>query len=325
MNSFGRLFRIQIYGESHTTQVGILIDGCPPGIPISVDDFLDDMLRRKPGKHGTTQRMEADVPVITSGVFRGFTTGAPIHIFVKNQDHHSDEYLSTENIPRPGHADYVAYIRYKGFNDLRGGGMFSGRLTAALVLAGVIAKKIIAPTKVEANVITIGGSDKEWEKIIEHAIQEGDSLGGLVECRVNQVPVGLGEPFFDSVESLIAHAIFSIPGIKGIEFGDGFRVTTMKGSEYNDIILPDGKFATNHAGGIHGGLTNGNDIIFRIAVRPPASIRKPQQTINLNTGKSVSISVGGRHDVCFALRIPPIVEALTACVIADLLLIAKSW
>lgn len=325
MNSFGRIFQITIYGESHSEQIGIIIDGCPPGISLKVEDFYHDLSRRKSGMTGTTERKETDLPVITSGVFRDYTTGAPIHIYLKNENYNSKDYTNLEFTPRPGHADYPAYVRFKGFNDFRGGGMFSGRLTAALVLAGVVAKKVISPMHVEAVIHSIGGKTNDWDMLIKKAKEEGDTLGGIIECTVYQVPAGLGEPFFDSVESLLAHAVFSIPGIKGIEFGDGFKAASKKGSEYNDAILPDGKFATNHAGGIQGGLTNGNNIVFSLAVRPPASIRKPQQTINIKTGEPFTISVEGRHDVCFALRLPPVVEALTACVLADLLLISRSW
>jgi len=325
MNSFGRIFRIHLYGESHSEQIGIMVDGCPPGIPLTEKDFIADLMRRKSYHRGTTPRIEKDEVVITSGVYNSHTTGAPIHLYIKNKNQHSENYELQQYIPRPGHADYPAHIRYKGFNDVRGGGMFSGRLTAALVAAGVIAKKIINPIEIETRIVSIGGKSSEWDEVIEEALREKDSVGGIIECVVRKVPIGLGEPFFDSIEAIIAHAMFSIPGIKGIEFGDGFKVSSMRGSEYNDVILPDGTLATNHAGGVQGGLSNGNPIVFRVAVRPPASIGKAQQSIDLRSNQAVTIEIQGRHDTCFALRLPVVVEAMTAIVLADFWLISKIW
>lgn len=323
MNTFGRLFRISILGESHGECVGILVDGCPAGLPLSEGDFLHDLERRKGKQTGTTSRKEDDVPLIKSGVFRGKTTGTPILILFQNKDTDLMAYERIKDTPRPGHADFTAFIKYGGFNDYRGGGHFSGRLTAGLVAAGVIAKKIIHPTKVEAELTEAGGS-KDIEEAVRSAVMNMDSIGGIVACKAEGLPAGLGEPFFDSVESLISHIVFSIPGIKGIEFGAGFEAAKMNGSECNDIIInKKGGTKTNNAGGINGGITNGNAIFFKVAVKPTASIGKTQSTVDLKTGKSVMLDIGGRHDVCIALRVPVIVEAVTASVIADLMLLEQ--
>ncbi|MEI6080230.1 MAG: chorismate synthase, partial [bacterium] len=255
-----------------------------------------------------------DIPDIKSGIFNGVTTGAPLLIVFDNRETKPKDYESLKNSPRPGHADFTAWSKFGGFNDYRGGGYFSGRLTAGLVAAGVIAKKIIKNVKIEAELT--GAKNKK--------IKANDSLGGVIECRINKVPVGLGEPFFDSVESVISYVIFAIPGVKGIEFGAGFKAADMLGSNYNDIIIDkSGKTKTNNAGGINGGISNGNDIVFRVSVHPTPSIAKEQKTINLKTGKKETISVTGRHDACFALRVPVIVEAVSAMVIADFMLLEQ--
>ncbi|MBP6059509.1 MAG: chorismate synthase [Candidatus Saccharicenans sp.] len=324
MNSFGRLFRVHIYGESHGQIAGILIDGCPPGLPLKTADFEKDLARRKGGKAGTTSRVEADTVQIKSGLFNGRTTGAPLCLEFSNQEMRSKDYEIFKDIPRPGQADLTASQKFYGFNDYCGGGHFSGRLTVGLVAAGVVAKKIIRPVSVRAKLAEAGG-EKNIQKAIEQAVKERDSVGGIIECRVNKVPLSLGEPFFDSVESLISHLIFSIPGVKAIEFGAGFASARMKGSEHNDLIISrEGKTATNRAGGINGGLTNGNPLVFRLAVKPPASIPQPQLTFNLKTGQREYLEIKGRHDICIALRIPVIVEAVVAIVLADLLLLRKS-
>ncbi len=321
MNTFGRIFRISIFGESHGQEVGIVVDGCPAGLSLAPDDFLEDMNRRRSGAAGTTGRREEDKPRIVSGVFENKATGTPILITFSNRDTRGEDYSSFQDIPRPGHADFASYRKYGGYNDFRGGGHFSGRLTVALVAAGVIAKKILSPAEIRSEILEAGGSP-EIGKNVKAAQKEGDSIGGIVECRVLGLPVGLGEPFFDSTESLVSHMVFSIPGIKGIEFGAGFQCSRMKGSECNDpLIDTDGKTENNHAGGINGGLTNGNDLIFRAAIKPPSSIAREQTTVNIKTGKKTSFSVKGRHDVCIALRIPVILEASAAIVLADLLLI----
>lgn len=317
MNQFGQFFRITIYGESHGEAIGILIDGFPAGIPIDVNDFSEDILRRKPGKIGTTSRSESDIPLLLAGIFNGNSTGAPIHIQFQNTNTRSTDYNQQQYIPRPGHADFVAYKKYKTFNDYRGGGHFSGRLTLALVAAGVLAKKLIEPISIQAQLIEVGGS-KDIEFQIDQALKNQDSIGGLIECRVQKVPIGLGEPFFDSFESKLSHLIFSIPAIKGIEFGSGFNAASMRGSEHNDQILNiDGQTATNHAGGINGGISNGNEILFRVAVKPTSSIGSAQESINLKDEQIVQFQINGRHDACIALRVPVVIEACTAIVIAD--------
>ncbi|MEP6626450.1 MAG: chorismate synthase [Ginsengibacter sp.] len=327
MNSFGKNFRVQIFGQSHGEYVGVVIDGCPPGIPISPEDFKEDIERRKPGAKGTTPRKEDDIPEIISGVFNGKSAGSPMTILFKNANTRSSDYEKLRAVPRPGHADFVAHKKYNGFEDYRGGGHFSGRLTVALVAAGVVAKKAIESFKedkkiaVHATILEIGG-EKDLEKGLQKAIDAKDSIGGIVECIVSNLPVGLGEPFFDSAESLISHAVFSIPAVKGIEFGAGFSAAKMFGLEHNDALInPNGTTATNNAGGIVGGITNGNELIFRIAVKPTSSTPKEQQTLNIETGNVEPFSVKGRHDLCIALRVPVVLEAVTAMVIADLLML----
>jgi chorismate synthase len=329
MNGFGKIFRISIFGESHGNGVGIVIDGCPAGLPLVLDDFTKDFNRRRSGSKGTTPRQEPDLPEIFSGVFNDHTTGAPLMIFFKNTNTRSRDYSLLRDIPRPGHADFVSAKKFGGFADYRGGGHFSGRLTLGLVAAGVVAKKLIFPVAVESRILEVGGS-KNVEKAIEKAIEQKDSIGGIIECRAFPVPAGLGEPFFDSAESVISHMILSIPAIKGIEFGSGFGAAKMKGSEHNDrLVSTDGKTATNNAGGINGGITNGNELVFRVPVKPTSSIHRKQNTINMASGKMTDLEIEGRHDTCIALRIPVILEAAAAIVLADLMMqagfIARIW
>jgi len=303
--------------------VGIVVDGCPAGLLLSVDDFTTDIERRKAGAKGTTPRKEADLPKILNGVFNGKTTGAPISIIFENTNTRSGDYEKQRAVPRPGHADFVATQKFGGFEDYRGGGHFSGRLTVCIVAAGVIAKKLLDKIKVEATILEIGG-EKDVEVGLQKAIDAKDSIGGIVECKVNGIPAGLGEPFFDSAESLLSHAVFAIPAVKGIEFGAGFAAAKMFGIEHNDAIIDKtGKTRTNHAGGIIGGITNGNEIIFRIAIKPTSSTPKEQQTLNIETGQIEPFSVKGRHDLCIALRVPVVLEAVTALVLADLLLLEQ--
>jgi chorismate synthase len=484
MNSFGRIFRISIFGESHGESVGIVVDGCPAGMPLTVDDFLPDLERRKGGtQKGTTPRQEEDLPIFKSGLFNNKTTGAPITILFENKNIRSGDYEKQRDVPRPGHADFVAHKKFGGFEDYRGSGHFSGRLTVALVAAGVIAKKILgysktspqtprqrrgssehselpgyitntpgqweavstyakenrkSPTKAEeflweqlrnrkiqnlkfrrqhpiegyiadfvclekklvvevdggyhddeeqkkidefrtltlqsngyklirfrneevlnkigwvleeigksltaesispsplerepegevqikitSSILEIGG-EKDLDKGLQKAIDAKDSIGGIIECRVTGLPIGLGEPFFDSAESLLSHIVFSIPAVRGIEFGTGFAAARMFGSEHNDTIENmEGKTRTNHAGGIVGGLTNGNELAFRIAIKPTSSTPKEQVTLNWETGKVEAASVKGRHDLCIALRVPVILEAVTAVVLADLMMLEQ--
>lgn len=323
MNSFGRIFRVSIFGESHGECVGINIDGCPAGLPLNLDDFSVEIDRRKSGAKGTTPRKEADIPRIMNGVFNGKTTGAPITILFDNTNTRSGDYEKQKAVPRPGHADFVASKKFGGYEDFRGGGHFSGRLTVCLVAAGVIAKKLLHNIKVEAAILEIGG-EVDPEKGLQNAIDAKDTVGGLVECKVSGLPIGLGEPFFDSAESLISHAVFSIPAVRGIEFGTGFSAAKMFGSDHNDWIESmDGTTATNHAGGVVGGITNGNELVFRIAIKPTSSTPKIQQTINIETGLVEDFSVKGRHDLCIALRVPVVLEAVTAFVLADLMLLEQ--
>ncbi len=487
MNSFGRIFRVHIFGESHGESVGIVIDGCPAGLALSEQDLLPDLERRKGGKQkGTTPRQEADYPFFKSGLFNGKTTGAPITIIFENNNTRSGDYDKQRSIPRPGHADWVAHQKYGGNEDYRGGGHFSARLTTGMVAAGAIAKKLLnnltpypspkewgtktsevpgylntsmdnyhffkdfarqnrknateaedklwqevrnrniggfkfrrqhpiagfipdfvcleqkliveidgeyrneqeqkkydaartewlkehnysflrftneevlsqiplviqrinealhhskanfkpsesgSPSALErelegeisiiAAVTEIGG-EKDLEKGLQNAIDAKDSVGGIVECRVNGMPVGLGEPFFDSVESQIAHIAFAIPAVKGVEFGSGFAAAKMFGSQHNDAIENmDGRTRTNHAGGIVGGISNGNELVFRIAIKPTASTPKKQNSLNWETGKAEDFSVKGRHDLCVALRAPVILEAATAIALIDLVLLEQ--
>jgi len=317
MNSFGRIFRIHIFGESHGPTVGVLMDGVLPGIPLTEKDFEQDLVRRKAGSAGTTTRVESDIPNIKSGVFNGYTTGAPLLIEFENSNIKSSDYQKFTDQPRPGHADFTARRKYGGFNDPRGGGHFSGRLTLCLVAAGVIAKKIIPEINIHANLIEAGGLN-DIEKAIQMAIEKQDSIGGIVECLVDGVPIGYGEPFFDSIESQLSHIIFSIPAIKGIEFGSGFQSTKMNGSANNDpIIDAEGHTLTNHAGGIHGGISNGNPLNFKVAVKPTSSTPQEQNSFNYATQQVEKLKVTGRHDLCLALRVPVVVEAVTAIVLAD--------
>lgn len=360
MNTLGRKFRVSIFGESHGELIGVVLDGVPAGLELSEHDFQQDILRRKSGAKGTTPRIEADSPMIVSGVFEGHTTGAPLTIAFKNTNTHSSDYELFAAMPRPGHADLTAALKWDDCQDPRGGGHFSGRMTLPVVAAGVVAKKILedatildeTPVRgINARIIELGGialgevrvsdvagdseaasvymdaSESElpaaWQDAIDKAMNEGDSLGAVVECVVPYVDPGYGEPFWDSVESQVAHAVFAIPGVRGIEFGDGFAAAQMKGSEHNDPIGEDGRPLKNGAGGINGGITNGAPIVFRVAFKPTSSIRKAQQTFNFATGQMDELVVPGRHDACFALRAPVVVEAMTAIALADLVSLAQ--
>lgn len=324
MNTFGNIFRISIFGESHGDAVGVLIDGCPPGIAITAEELMSDLDRRRSGAPGTTPRKEHDRPEIISGIYNNFTTGAPVMVMTANSNRISSDYDGLRQKPRPGHADMVAAIKYKGFADPRGGGHFSGRLTWGLVVAGTFARKILNPATVKA-VITEAGGSPDIDSAVKKAAAGGDSVGGIIECRISSLAAGIGEPFFLSAESAISQAVFSIPAIKGIEFGAGFRAATMKGSEHNDSFIDtDGTTLTNNAGGINGGITNGNELVFRVAVKPTSSISKAQQSIDLGTKKVEQLVIEGRHDVCIALRIPVIVESAAAIALADLSLINKA-
>jgi chorismate synthase len=323
MNSFGVIFRVSIFGESHGPAIGINIDGCPPGIKLQPDDFMADLRRRQSGSTGTTKRREPDQPEILTGVFDGVTTGAPITIMTRNSDKISSDYDEFKKVPRPGHADFVSRHKYSGFSDMRGSGHFSGRITWGLVAAGVVAKKIAGNAEISAKLISAGGKT-DIEKAVNEAIALDDSIGGIIECRVADPPMSLGEPFFYSFESALSHLIFSIPAIKGIEFGIGFAAANMRGSQHNDPFIDmNGTTSTNNAGGINGGITNGNEIVFRVVVKPTSSTGVYQTTYNFTEGKMTTLRVKGRHDTCIALRMPVIVEAATAIAMADLILIDR--
>lgn len=325
MNIFGKLFKVSIYGESHGNGCGIIVDGCPSGLALDISDFESDLLKRQAGRKGTTPRKEEDKPILESGVYNGYTTGAPILIRFENTNKRSRDYDQFKNIPRPGHADFVANRKYNNFEDPRGGGHFSGRITLGIVAAGVIAKKVIDTMKVEATLKEVYGRE-DIDNVIDEIVDTGDSVGGVVEVTVTNVPIGLGSPFFESVESNISHMVFSIPATKGIEFGAGFGITKLKGSEANDKFIDSaGKTETNHNGGINGGITNGNDIVFRVAVKPTASISLKQNTYNFKENSIVELEVGGRHDACIALRIPIVLENATAIVMADMLLLERAY
>ena len=332
MNSFGRRFRVSIFGESHGEVIGVVMDGVPAGLELAEEDFMADILRRKSGAKGTTPRIEADMPTIVSGVYEGHTTGAPLTVTFRNTNTHSSDYELFAAMPRPGHADLTAALKWDDCQDPRGGGHFSGRLTLPVVAAGFVAKKILADatmldetpfTGVNARIVELGGVpvETEWQALIDHAMKEGDSLGAVIECTVPDIDPGYGEPFWDGLESVIAHAVFAIPGVRGIEFGDGFQAARMKGSEHNDPIGPDGRPVKNGAGGANGGITNGAPVAFRVAFKPTSSIRKAQHTFNFQTGEMDTLEVPGRHDACFALRAPVVVEAMTAIALADLVLL----
>ena len=322
MNSWGNRFRVTLWGESHGAQVGVTIDGVPAGIALAESDFEADLARRRAGAAGTTPRKESDAPHIVSGIYRGFTTGAPLTVEFLNENTRSGDYASLASHPRPSHADWVAMKKFHGYNDPRGGGHFSGRITLALVTAGVVAKKILGSgVTFHTDIIEIGGStDKEsFADIIESARMDRDSVGGVVECRAEGVAAGLGEPFFDSAESLMAHLLFSVPAVKGVEFGSGFAAARMRGSEHNDpIIDAEGHTSTNHAGGIVGGITNGNAIVVRAAVKPTASISREQMSFNCASGQVDALVIKGRHDVCITLRAAVVVESAVAIALADL-------
>ncbi len=349
-NSIGKEFTVTTFGESHGKIVGVILDGCPAGLPLSEVDIQVELDRRIPADSKiVSARIERDQAKILSGIFNGFTTGAPIAITVENKETDSSDYEAIKNLPRPGHADYPASVKYGGFQDYRGGGRFSGRVTVALIIAGAIAKKLLGRFDVEVLAYTraVGRiqSDKQFtlEEIRENRYQvaarcpdktcaermgqaivdarkEGDSVGGVVECVALNVPAGVGEPLFDSLDADLSKALFDIPAVKGVEFGLGFAITGLKGSQSNDMyIMQSGKVATttDNMGGIVGGLSNGMPIIMRIAIKPTPSISKQQKTIDLSTMKDAIITVKGRHDPCVVPKAIPAVEAAVAITLAD--------
>lgn len=350
-NAFGNAFRIALSGESHSPLMSVEIQGVPEGIPLAPADFRADIDRRRPGRKGTTSRTEKDIPEIVRGVEGGLTTGTTLKLVFHNDNVDPSAYRQFTDIPRPGHADWVRRIKYGVDGLTSGGGMFSGRMTLPVVAAGVVAKKIIVPVLVEAALTEVGGrrllrdnagcagpdsaaaaveqpndadvlaSPEALDAFLAEVASEGDSVGGVVECVCTGVPAGLGEPFFYPMEAALSQMIFSVPGIRGIEFGDGFGASRMRGSQHNDPITDiAGHTSRNGAGGINGGITNGNPLVFRVAVKPTSSIARPQSTINLATGRLEELSIKGRHDVCFALRVPVVIESAAAIVLCDAIL-----
>ncbi|MBE0701465.1 MAG: chorismate synthase [Acholeplasmataceae bacterium] len=327
MNSYGKLFKVTLYGESHQETIGVVIDGMPSGVVVDETLIHEDLQKRRPGNIGTTSRVEKDEFKITSGVFNGISTGSPIHIMIENQNIQSQDYRHLINHPRPGHADFVSKVKYKGFQDHRGGGRFSGRITAALVIAGALAKMII-PFKISHKLIQVGTLKdmNQLDAYVSKIAEQGDSVGGIIEVKATQMIVGIGEPFFDKLDGEIGKIMFSIPAVKGVEIGTGFAGVSMLGSEMNDRYMDEtGKTITNHAGGILGGISNGNDVIVKVFIKPTSSIQKSQETYNIEKQKMEELNIGGRHDACIARRVGIVLENALAIVLADLFLQYKAY
>jgi chorismate synthase len=353
-NNLGKKFVITSFGETHGQCIGIIVDGCPAGLPINEQDIQIELDKRKPGgESASTKRSEADKVEILSGVFSEHTSGAPICMIIRNEDVKSADYEKTKDLMRPGHADYTAFIKYGGFNDYRGGGRFSGRNTAGMVMAGAISQKLLSliGIKIMAYTVKIGGvnaksyrliSDeiinsnplkcadlqivKKMQAAIEKARKEGDSLGGVIEGVALNMPVGLGEPVFDTLEGDMAKALFSIPAVKGVEFGAGFAVADISGSQNNDAFsLKRGKVITetNNSGGVLGGISNGMPLLLRVAVKPTPSISKKQPTVNIATRETEDLEIKGRHDICIVPRAVPVVSAMMAVTLCDFALQAN--
>ena len=327
MNSYGTLFKITLYGESHQEAIGVIIDGMPSGIKIDVSNIASDLEKRKPLHVGTTPRLETDQVHLLSGVFNDHTTGSPIHLMIKNENIKSKDYEHLIKQPRPGHADFVSSVKYKGFQDYRGGGRFSGRLTAALVAAGSLAKMIL-PFTFENKLIQVG-SLKDMSKIdeyLEDVIKKGDSVGGIIEVVVSHMMVGLGEPFFNKLDGEIGKMMLSIPAVKAVSIGTGFDGIDMFGSQFNDVIMDKtGKTKTNHSGGTSGGISNGNDLVVKVFIKPTSSISSEQETYHMEHQEVKPLSIGGRHDACIARRAGIVIENAIAIVLADLFLIQKAY
>ena len=354
--TLGEKIKLTIFGESHGLGIGCVIDGLPPGFAIDLDAVKKEMQRRAPGKSPlATARNEKDAFIIESGFFEGRTTGTPLCVLIPNSDQHSGDYSKLKNVMRPGHADYSGKVKYNGFNDYRGGGHFSGRLTASLVFIGAVAKQILAEhgISIGAHIAAVAGvndasfnplgesadtfselaqktfpvlddaAGNEMQQLILAAKQSCDSVGGVIECMAINLPAGIGAPFFDSLESRLAHALFSVPAVKGIEFGKGFTLVQMTGSEANDQMYYDNgmvKTYTNNNGGITGGITNGMPVLFKAAVKPTPSIAKVQKTVDLSTESNTELVITGRHDPCIVQRAVPVIEGVAAWVILDMLL-----
>ena len=328
MNHIGRLFQVNIFGESHGSSVGVLIDGVKPGIKLSEYDFVLDLSRRKSGGLGTTPRIEEDKVLIESGVFNGYTTGGAILLRFLNNNTKSKDYSNLISQPRPSHADFVAGVKYNGYQDYRGGGSFSGRLTLGLVAAGVVAKKMLEGVSFNTSITNLGGETNtdKFNEILKTTVDNHDSVGGIVKVTVDGVEVGLGEPYFDSLESTISHLLFSVGGVKGVSFGKGFDAVNMRGSEFNDCINDkDGHTATNNNGGINGGISNGNQIIVNTFVKPTPSIGVPQETYSFKEEKVTELVINGRHDAAIILRAQVVIEACIAIALADAKLIKNAY
>ena len=350
-NTFGNNVSVTLFGESHGECIGAVLDGMAAGIPVDKEYISDMLLLRRPYGKISTPRSEKDEFKIVSGVFNGKTTGTPICILIPNTDTQSGDYSAFQSVARPSHADYTAFVKYSGFEDYRGGGHFSGRVTAALVAVGAIARSALKAKNIEigTHIKMCGGvydrdfndlnedikslekmqfacldtqAAKNMQKEIESAAADNDSIGGILECAVTGMPAGAGEPWFDTVEGMLSHAMFSIPAVKGVEFGDGFAVCDKKGSKANDeFIIKDGRIctATNSNGGINGGITNGMPIIFRLAVKPTPTIAKPQNTVNFKTNTETVLTAVGRHDPCIVHRARAVCDAVCAITICDIL------
>tara|TARA_B100001939_G_C16947557_1_gene620953 strand:- start:2116 stop:3102 length:987 start_codon:yes stop_codon:yes gene_type:complete len=327
MNSIGKIFKVTLYGESHQKSVGVVIDGIRPGLKIDVNKISEDLSKRRPNKIGTTSRVEKDNFIINSGLLNGYSTGSPININIPNENIVSSDYEDIKSHPRPGHADFVSNYKYKNFNDIRGGGRFSGRLTAPIVAAGAIAKMII-PMKLSNDLIQVGKckEPRQFDEYLKKIAEEGDSVGGLIELKISNMPIGLGEPNFYKLDAAITNILMNIPAVKLVSFGSALETLELKGSEFNDIIInKDGQTKTNHSGGVVGGISNGNDIVIKVYVKAPSSIRKIQNTYSYDKNNLKELSVMGRHDVCIARRAGIVLENALAIVLADMYLIKKTY
>ena len=326
MNEFGKLFKVNIYGESHNSSVGVLIDGIPSGLALEENDFLTDLLRRKPSKPSQTSRVEADSPIIESGLFNGHTTGTPMLIRFPNNNVKSNDYSNLVTQPRPGHADFVMREKYNGYNDYRGGGHTSGRLTVGIVAAGVVAKKITNFTY-ETELVKLGTLTdmSKKEQYLSEIVKAQDSVGGIVRITVKNVPVGLGEPYFYSLESAVSQILYSIGAVKGVSFGIGFDGCSLLGSQYNDpIINKEGKTSSNNNGGVNGGVSNGNDIVINVFVKPTPSIYKTQETFDFGCDEVKPLEIKGRHDSAIVERAMVVLENAVAIALCDLFLLNKA-
>lgn len=322
MNTFGDFFKITLYGESHQKAIGVVVDGMIPGTLIDENLIKEDLKKRNPVAIGTTPRKEPDVFMMTSGVLNQKATGSPIHMMIENVNVKSSDYDALRNHPRPGHADYVASVKYHQFHDPRGGGRFSGRLTAPLVMAGSLAKMML-PFEFKHRLTQVG-TLKDMSKIDAYLTkiqEENDSVGGIIEVKVDGLPVGIGEPMFSKIESKIGQMLFSLPAVKGVQFGTGFDGIEKKGSDFNDLIMDEkGTTKTNHSGGVSGGISNGNPLLVKVFIKPTSSISKAQDSFNTASKRVEKLSVKGRHDVCIARRAGIVIENSVAIVLADLYL-----